>query len=176
MPKILEADPVRCDGCRLCEAACSVVKAGEHDAEKSRIRVVSGDGGLEIPVFCRHCTSPPCRDACPRDAVYLDEAPGTVMIDFFRCVGCGMCVPACPFGALHFDAARGRPFKCDLCGGEPACIRVCDTGALNYVEDYNLRDRRIRDAASELLRNSGCGPDGFRGTGAAEALCPEEPG
>ncbi len=154
MPKILEADPLRCDGCRLCEIACSVVHAGVENPEKSRIRIITGEGEIEIPVFCRHCTSPPCRDACPRDAVYIDETSGRVMIDPFRCVGCGMCVSACPFGALGFDGERGVPFKCDLCGGTPACLQVCETGALIYVEDYNLRGPRVREAAAAVLKNS----------------------
>jgi anaerobic carbon-monoxide dehydrogenase iron sulfur subunit len=153
MARILEVDPTLCDGCRLCESACSVVNAGVVDPGKSRIRVIPGFGGLEIPVFCRHCTSPPCRDACPRDAVYIDEAQGLVKIDPFRCVGCGMCVAACPFRALGFDTGKGRPFKCDVCGGEPACIHVCDSDAIAYVEDYNLCDRRVREAASLISRN-----------------------
>ncbi len=30
------------------------------------------------------------------------------------------------------DADTGRVLKCDLCGGDPICVKVCPTGALRY--------------------------------------------
>jgi Fe-S-cluster-containing hydrogenase component 2 len=43
-------------------------------------------------------------------------------------------VDACPIGAVGFHG--GHPLFCDLCGGSPACVAACPTGALDYREDY----------------------------------------
>ena len=44
------------------------------------------------------------------------------------CTQCGECYKACPTGAMR--VINGRPFKCDLCGGDPLCVRYCVRGAL----------------------------------------------
>ena len=73
-------------------------------------------------------------------------------IDPERCAGCKMCLLACPYGAIRFDA-RGRVArKCDLCGGDPQCVKFCISGALQFVEveeAFAFRresfDARLRD-------------------------------
>jgi len=34
-----------------------------------------------------------------------------------------MCVTACPFGAMSFDSIGKKVIKCDLCDGDPQCVR-----------------------------------------------------
>jgi Fe-S-cluster-containing dehydrogenase component len=34
----------------------------------------------------------------------------------------------CPFHALTLF--KGKAYHCDLCGGNPQCVKVCTTGAL----------------------------------------------
>jgi len=66
-----------------------------------------------------------------------------------------MCVSACPFGAMGFDVQQKRVFKCDLCDGDPQCVRFCDMKAVDYKETAKLKYSRMRESAenySELMR------------------------
>ena len=42
----------------------------------------------------------PCENACPVGAIAKDE-DGHARIDFDKCISCGKCASACPFGAVH---------------------------------------------------------------------------
>ena len=61
------------------------------------------------------------------------EDSGAVLIDRAKCTGCGLCAEACPVCAIVMDKQAGIARKCDLCGGDPACVRYCPTGALELV-------------------------------------------
>jgi len=56
----------------------------------------------------------------------------------------------CPFGAISFDPIGKRVFKCDQCGGEPICVRFCETEALQYVDVTAVRARKSWDRAQKL--------------------------
>ena len=148
--KKLNVDPLKCNGCGLCEAACARVHNTDN-LEKSRIRVLPGgeDGRFYLPTTCQHCENPPCMAVCPEEAIFRDPDTDGVMIDKKRCIGCRMCVSACPFGAMNFDADLGTAFKCDLCNGDPECARVCETGALDYVEDLFLNYQRLKESSGK---------------------------
>jgi len=68
----------------------------------------------------------------------IDEKTGATLIVEDLCNGCGLCAEACPFNkkgtVIKFDPKRKVYFKCDLCGGKPACVDVCPTGALKLKE------------------------------------------
>jgi len=54
-----------------------------------------------------------------------------VQIDTKRCVGCGNCVDACPFGVLELQEGKAiikHPEKCKGCG---ACIAACPNNAIS---------------------------------------------
>lgn len=96
-----------------------------------------GTEGFWFPVLCMQCSDPPCLKACPAEALFRDEGD-RVMIRYDRCIGCRMCLVACPFGAMGFDMDFGRSFKCDLCGGNPECVRVCEPKALHYLDKTEM--------------------------------------
>jgi Fe-S-cluster-containing hydrogenase component 2 len=51
-----------------------------------------------------------------------------------RCVGCKLCTIACPYGTVFYNPETQKAFKCNLCGGSPACAAACPTAAIEYVE------------------------------------------
>lgn len=122
-----------CTGCRLCELVCSIVKEGESNPAKARIwieaRILKGE---RIPHVCLNCGKPPCIKACPTDALAIDGTTGWVMLDHGKCDSCGQCIPACPLGALRMSV-EGKILKCDLCGGDPECVKMCDIGAIQFT-------------------------------------------
>lgn len=94
------------------------------------------------PLQCRHCEEPACMYACMSAAISKDSEKGVVSIDKNRCVGCGMCIMSCPFGALIMDKDEKITLKCDLCfeKGEPACRAACPTKSLFFgtVEEFRF--------------------------------------
>ena len=60
------------------------------------------------------------------------------MIDQDKCIQCMECVPGCPFDTV-FVAPTGELLKCDLCGGDPACVKACSTRPemLNAGKQYS---------------------------------------
>lgn len=137
MPKTMLVDASKCSACRACEAVCSLVKAGEVAPDRSCIRVqIFADAYFYYPLVCAQCEIPYCALPCPTRALEKNHTTGRV--DFFaeRCVGCGMCVVGCPFGAVTVRA--GKAVKCDLCGGDPACVKFCEPKAIRFGEVAEL--------------------------------------
>ena len=152
LKKILTVDPEKCTGCRLCEIVCSVKHNGVSNPGLSRIRIIKWDAeGFYLPVHCQQCQDAPCMAVCPKEAIYRDEALDCVKIDYDLCIGCKMCVAACPFGAMGYNPQRGLVFKCDFCQGDPQCTRFCDTKAIEYVDATNVQRARMRKSAAIFL-------------------------
>jgi Fe-S-cluster-containing dehydrogenase component len=124
-----------CSGCRACEVACVARHEGRFGTATARIRVTKIEHlGLDHPHVCRLCRRAPCVDACPTGALYKDEGAGAVLLHADDCIGCAACVDACPFGMATLHPETGLPLICDLCGGDPACVKRCATGAIVYEE------------------------------------------
>ncbi|MGQ9582210.1 MAG: 4Fe-4S dicluster domain-containing protein [Thermoplasmatota archaeon] len=149
--KRLFIDPALCTGCRACEVACSFKKEGVFGPELSRVRVVKLDEeGLDIPIGCEHCDPAPCVAICPVRALRRRPETGAVVLDGDRCIGCKQCAVACPFGAIHIHPGTLRVFKCDLCDGDPECVKWCFTGALRFCEGEGVpREKRHERARSQ---------------------------
>jgi Fe-S-cluster-containing hydrogenase component 2 len=53
--------------------------------------------------LCTECRV--CRDRCEMEAFRHQDGPSSV--DLSRCIGCGLCVPACPGGAIRLREKAG---------------------------------------------------------------------
>ncbi len=148
MSKMLMIYPERCSGCHECELACSFFHDAEFRPHTSRIQVSSWEmEGLSIPTTCMQCEDAPCAAACPAGALSYEPENSRVAWDEKKCIGCRMCTLACPFGAIVFEAAKRRIIKCDLCDGNPECVRVCPESAIVFVEDTDAARVRKKELA-----------------------------
>ncbi len=154
---MLAVDSEKCTGCRNCEAACSVYHVHVCNPVKSAVRIVKWpEKGLHVPVVCQQCEEPSCANICPVEAISRAEDTGAVVVDPDLCVGCQMCVVACPFGAITLDRDRRVAIKCDLCGGaEPWCVRYCEPGALTYKRPPEVALDKKRAAGRRQLEAIG---------------------
>lgn len=155
----LDINPEICTGCRLCEAFCSFRREKSVWPSKSCISVLRYEReALYIPFTCQQCEKAICAEVCPVQAIKRNPNTGAWEIEVSRCMGCKMCVASCPLGGVAFDPNRGQAFKCDLCGGDPECVKVCAPGALRLVkgpEATLAKRRRVVQNLVHLLKSWG---------------------
>jgi carbon-monoxide dehydrogenase iron sulfur subunit len=89
-------------------------------------------------------------NVCPVKAISRDEELGRVFVDYDICIGCRSCVTVCPFGAMNFNIKDKQIFKCDLCDGDPQCVRFCEVKAIEYLEVDDVSIYKKRDAATRI--------------------------
>jgi Fe-S-cluster-containing hydrogenase component 2 len=156
MQKILFVEPEKCTGCRICETVCSLHQEKVVNPTRARIQIIKWDDvGIYIPMICQQCETAPCETVCPMRAIHKDENTGALLIDYDLCVGCKLCVTFCPFGGAGIDI-EGKIIKCDLCKGDPQCVKNCEPEALQYLKAsaVNIRKRRVAaENLSELMKN-----------------------
>lgn len=156
-----------CVGCRSCEIACMKHHLGENEQDPShrhlavpRVKVecglmdrtlypsddvdaVGSRGNLRktFVILCQHCEEPECVGACIAGALTKDQ-DGAVRHHPELCVGCLMCIMACPYEAIYRDPMGKTVVKCDLCDGReiPSCVEACRVGAL-YLEAETCGDK-----------------------------------
>lgn len=127
-------NPALCSGCRTCEVVCSVAHWGVASSELSRLQWTKDvmDACITDIQACKQCNGPECLAACPTGALHVDLETGARVIDQDVCVGCQSCLNACPAtpSRVRYCLDTNTCFKCDLCGGDPQCVKFCPTGAL----------------------------------------------
>ena len=133
--------PEKCNGCNDCIEACAQIKTGTTDPVQSRISVAKDPDdefyGLSL---CRQCGDPRCVMDCPARALTKNEDTGVVLWDETKCVNCQICTLACPYAGITYNRITDQVMKCDLCNGDPACVKACAPMALEYkigAEIYN---------------------------------------
>lgn len=190
-------DTTRCIGCGACVRACkneNGVPDGYYRTwveryeitDDGEVRVDSPSGAINsfketdltdkalaksffVPKLCNHCRNSACTQVCPVGASF-DSPDGVVLIDKTRCVGCGYCVQACPYGCRYLDHSIGTADKCTLCyhrihkGLSPACVTACPRNAriIGDLKNINdpihilLRERRFSVLKPEMGTNPKC--------------------
>jgi Fe-S-cluster-containing dehydrogenase component len=89
---------------------------------------------------CNHCENPTCLNVCPVKAYYKRDEDGVVVHEQDKCIGCGNCIRACPYGAAKYNPVLKKAEKCSFCwerldaGLKPACVLSCPTDALQIVD------------------------------------------
>ena len=152
----------RCNGCMTCTLAC----AAEHSLSKtimgamqektpSRIQVLPINNNSAVPNMCSHCEDPACVDACMAGAMQKNPVTGIVTNEGNEqsCVGCWMCVMACPYGAVRQHPEKKVALKCDRCPDRevPACVDSCPEKALEFVEVDEYAAGKAQKAVLSLI-------------------------
>jgi molybdopterin-containing oxidoreductase family iron-sulfur binding subunit len=116
-------------------------------------------GNQFLPAPCMQCQNAPCVNVCPVAATFHNPE-GVVLIDQERCIGCRLCMAACPYDRRFFNwgepvqpqhvketpynvqtqtpAIKGTVMKCDFCteraeaGGLPFCVEGCPRGGIYF--------------------------------------------
>ncbi len=178
----------RCVGCQACVIACKsenkvplgvfrtavrVIETGHMERREDGI-VITEDGNYApnvkksmLPVMCNHCEKPPCVESCPVQATFKRQ-DGLVLIDYDACIGCGICVKACPYGNRFFNEVQKTADKCTLCvhrldhGLAPACATSCVGRARVFGDLLDSKSEVSKLVAanrtSRLLTGAGTGP------------------
>ncbi|MCC7035324.1 MAG: formate dehydrogenase subunit beta [Acidobacteria bacterium] len=195
-------DTTTCIGCKACEVACqawndlppeTTVQAGTYQTLPglapnfwNLIRFTEHEddqGGLHWLMRkdqCMHCAEPGCLVACPAPGAIVQYANGIVDFQQDRCIGCGYCMTGCPFNVPTFNPRTGRVYKCTLCsdrtavGLEPACVKACPTGCLQFGAKASLLEvataRVARLEADGFAQAAVYDPPGVGGTGVVTVL------
>ena len=156
----------RCVNCKACNAACketNAVPIGHFRnwvtrKQSSRLTEENGAPSHDFyyqPMQCQHCDNPECVTVCPTGAsVKMDD--GTVQIDVEACIGCQMCMSACPYGVRYLDEERGVVDKCTLChdrvaqGELPQCVVNC-VGMAKWFGDLDEGVDSFQGACGKTL-------------------------
>jgi Fe-S-cluster-containing hydrogenase component 2 len=51
---------------------------------------------------------------------------------------------------MHYNAIDRQVAKCDLCDGDPQCVRFCDIKAIEYTDGGDVSIEKKRAAALRL--------------------------
>ncbi|MFC2072187.1 4Fe-4S dicluster domain-containing protein [Chloroflexota bacterium] len=177
MTKALLIDTSKCMACRGCQVACkqwwelpavATTNRGTYEnppdlsAEtwnKIRFKEIGSNGTVSwlfTRQACMHCTEAACVKVCPTYARGYHEL-GFVTLDQERCIGCGRCLMACPFGvpqfggqdvsnrlAIELGGARTVTYNCLFCadrvegGLAPSCAKTCPSGAIEFGDRADL--------------------------------------
>lgn len=156
MIKQIKIIPELCTVCGMCAMACSLEKIGKFNKYCTGLWIdYDVRTGVMTHTICRQCRNPLCVKACPAEKawrgpglfeppIYRDAEKGIVHLDTSKesCLGCNECMLACPFGAILIMPENGQLVKCDQCGGDPECVKICPTNALQFLDVTKLKGKK----------------------------------
>jgi len=189
-------DTTTCIGCKACEVACqqwndlppeTTVQFGTYQTlpeltpnfwnliRFTETEVNNAPAWLMRKDQCMHCAEPGCLLACPAPNAIVQYSNGIVDFNQEHCIGCGYCITGCPFNIPKLSKKTGRVYKCTLCvdrvsvGLEPACIKACPTGCLQFgtkPQMLELAQRRVDQLKANGFAHAVVyDPPGVGGTG-----------
>lgn len=141
---IILVHPEKCTGCSACEVYCPLEQEGVVNPALSRIKVLRDEPhNIFLPIVCPPCDEKKCMSACPEPGAFVVmPETGAVVISEALCTACSKCASACDIGAIRLVRRPGRgkfskavAVKCNQCNGAPWCVKVCEPGALEYVQE-----------------------------------------
>ena len=194
-------DTSTCIGCKACEVACqewndlapeftsqigtyqtmpnmepgfwNLIRFNELEQNNKPLWLMRKDQ-------CMHCADPGCLEACPAPGAIVQYSNGIVDFQQDQCIGCGYCIAGCPFNVPKMSAKTKKVYKCTLCvdrvtqGLEPACIKACPTGCLQFGTKTQMLD--VAHKRVDQLKQNGFehamvyDPQGVGGTGVVTIL------
>jgi len=176
-PRGIYIDLKRCIGCNACSLACKQennVRIGERWNEVYGVESL-GSSALSVrvlPMLCQQCGSAPCKKVCDGLGfkAIVQRPDGILYVDTARCVGCGKCVPACPYRAIFLNPETRKAEKCHFCmhridrGLAPACVITClaITREWDYLDALKSRHpgaKQMGDNVKVLYDNLGDEPE-----------------
>lgn len=141
----------RCMACLSCVHACQFKQADRNHVWRPTIFVNVDIARRRIYAgTCLQCETAECIEVCPVNALARDPGTAAVIVDQETCLGCGLCVAACPFGHMQIDESLRKAAKCDLCGGNPTCVLMCMARALHFGSIDSLAERKRKQTDIRL--------------------------
>lgn len=154
-------DVSRCTGCRTCSVACADKNGTPPGIDFRRVLEVEGGSWKEdkngawrqdvfayyVSIGCNECADPACVKACPTKAHMKRAEDGLVVIDESKCIGCGLCAKACPYGVPQLNTKKRKMTKCDGCldrttkGLNPVCVESYPERAIEFGDIEELRKK-----------------------------------
>lgn len=118
--------------CDICRTTCleRFAFAGSAGVKRTCLPELN----LSSAVMCAQCSEPACEASCPTGAITKNPETGIVKINQTKCLGCGLCSLVCPYGGIEYNPATKFTVKCDLCGGDPECVKACPHGVLKLID------------------------------------------
>ncbi|MDR0350540.1 MAG: carboxypeptidase regulatory-like domain-containing protein [Coriobacteriales bacterium] len=162
MAKAFLIDLSHCNGCYNCQIVCKdehcdadwrPYAAPQPETGQFWMRVDEKVRGqvpwvrvAYTPTLCAHCADAPCAKACSDDA-FVRRDDGLILIDPDKCEGSGLCVQACPQGAIFLNEELRIAQKCTGCAHlldagweQPRCVDACAHDAIQFKDEEEFGD------------------------------------